>query len=141
MNTAFRTTAEDPLSAARTGLLETPHGTVETPAFMPVGSQGTVKGLTHAQVEALGAQIILVNSYHLFLRPGIDAVAAMGGLHSFISWPKPILTDSGGFQIYSLSPHGRATRGSGSPPISTAPRSSSNPRTSSTSRSGWGPTS
>jgi queuine tRNA-ribosyltransferase len=104
MNTAFRTTAEDPLSAARTGLLETPHGTVETPAFMPVGSQGTVKGLTHAQVEALGAQIILVNSYHLFLRPGIDAVAVMGGLHSFISWPKPILTDSGGFQIYSLSP-------------------------------------
>ncbi len=104
MNTAFRTTSEDPLSAARTGLLETPHGTVETPAFMPVGSQGTVKALTHAQVEALGAQIILVNSYHLSLRPGADAVAAMGGLHSFMSWPKPILTDSGGFQIYSLSP-------------------------------------
>ena len=104
MNTPFRTTSEDPLSAARTGLLETPHGMVETPAFMPVASQGTVKGLTHAQVEALGAQIILVNSYHLFLRPGVDAVAAMGGLHSFISWPKPILTDSGGFQIYSLSP-------------------------------------
>jgi len=104
MNSTFRTTCEDPLSAARTGLLETPHGTVETPAFMPVASQGTVKGLTHAQVEALGAQIILVNSYHLSLRPGVDAVAAMGGLHSFISWPKPILTDSGGFQIYSLSP-------------------------------------
>jgi queuine tRNA-ribosyltransferase len=104
MNAAFRTTSEDPRSAARTGLLETPHGTVETPAFMPVGSQGTVKALTHAQVEALGAQIILVNSYHLSLRPGADAVAAMGGLHSFMSWPKPILTDSGGFQIYSLSP-------------------------------------
>jgi queuine tRNA-ribosyltransferase len=104
MNAAFRTTFEDPFSAARTGLLETPHGTVETPAFMPVASQGTVKGLTHAQVESLGAQIILLNSYHLLLRPGVEAVAAMGGLHAFISWPKPILTDSGGFQIYSLSP-------------------------------------
>ena len=104
MTSSFRTTSEDSLSAARTGLLETPHGTVETPAFMPVGSQGTIKGLTHAQAEALGAQIILVNSYHLFLRPGVDTVAALGGLHSFISWSKPILTDSGGFQIYSLSP-------------------------------------
>jgi queuine tRNA-ribosyltransferase len=104
MNAAFRTTAEDPLSSARTGLLETPHGAVETPAFMPVGSQGTVKGLTHAQVEGLGAQILLLNSYHLFLRPGVEDIAAMGGLHAFISWPKPILTDSGGFQIYSLSP-------------------------------------
>jgi queuine tRNA-ribosyltransferase len=104
MRSSFRTTSEDSLSAARTGLLETPHGTVETPAFMPVGSQGTIKGLTHAQAEALGAQIILVNSYHLFLRPGVDTVAALGGLHSFISWSKPILTDSGGFQIYSLSP-------------------------------------
>ena len=104
MTPAFRTTAQDPLSAARTGLLETAHGTVETPAFMPVASQGTVKGLTHAQVESLGAGIVLVNSYHLFLRPGVDTVEAMGGLHKFISWPRPILTDSGGFQIYSLSP-------------------------------------
>jgi len=104
MTPAFRTTAQDPLSAARTGLLETAHGTVETPAFMPVASQGTVKGLTHAQVESLGAGIILVNSYHLFLRPGVDTVEALGGLHTFISWPRPILTDSGGFQIYSLSP-------------------------------------
>jgi len=104
MTPAFRTTAQDPLSAARTGLLETAHGTVETPAFMPVASQGTVKGLTHAQVESLGAGIVLVNSYHLFLRPGVDTVEALGGLHKFISWPRPILTDSGGFQIYSLSP-------------------------------------
>jgi queuine tRNA-ribosyltransferase len=104
MNDVFRTTAADPRSAARTGLLETPHGVVETPAFMPVASQGTVKGLTHAQVEDLGAQILLVNSYHLFLRPGAESVGAMGGLHAFMSWPKPILTDSGGFQIYSLSP-------------------------------------
>jgi queuine tRNA-ribosyltransferase len=104
MTAAFRTTSEDPLSAARTGLLETPHGAVETPAFMPVASQGTVKGLTHAQVESLGAQIVLLNSYHLYLRPGVESISAMGGLHAFISWPKPILTDSGGFQIYSLSP-------------------------------------
>jgi queuine tRNA-ribosyltransferase len=104
MSAAFRTTAQDTLSAARTGLLETPHGTVETPAFMPVASQGTVKALTHAQVESLGAEIILLNSYHLFLRPGVDDIEALGGLHRFISWSKPILTDSGGFQIYSLSP-------------------------------------
>jgi queuine tRNA-ribosyltransferase len=104
MSSTFRVTARAPLSAARTGLLETPHGVVETPAFMPVGSQGTVKGLTHAQLESLGAEIMLVNSYHLFLRPGVEAVEAMGGLHKFISWPRPILTDSGGFQIYSLSP-------------------------------------
>jgi len=109
MSSTFRVTAQDPLSAARTGLLETPHGVVETPAFMPVGSQGTVKGLTHAQVESLGAEIMLVNSYHLFLRPGVEAVEAMGGLHKFISWPRPILTDSGGFQIYSLSSLVRVT--------------------------------
>lgn len=104
MSQRFRTTAQDPVSAARTGLLETPHGVVETPAFMPVASQGTVKALTHALVESLGAQIILLNSYHLYLRPGVETIEAMGGLHSYISWPKPILTDSGGFQIYSLSP-------------------------------------
>jgi len=104
MSDAFRTIARDPASAARTGLLETPHGPVETPAFMPVASQGTVKALTHAQLESLGAEIILLNSYHLFLRPGVDDIEALGGLHRFISWPKPILTDSGGFQIYSLSP-------------------------------------
>jgi len=104
MSASFRVTAQDPGSAARTGRLETPHGAVETPAFMPVASQGTVKGLTHAQVESLGADILLVNSYHLFLRPGVETVEALGGLHKFISWSRPILTDSGGFQIYSLSP-------------------------------------
>ncbi len=109
MSSAFRVTSQDPGSAARTGLLETAHGTVETPAFMPVASQGTVKGLTRAQVESLGAEIVLVNSYHLFLRPGVDTVEAMGGLHKFMSWPRPILTDSGGFQIYSLSPLVRLT--------------------------------
>jgi queuine tRNA-ribosyltransferase len=104
MSQNFRTTAEDPGSAARAAVLETPHGAVETPAFMPVASQGTVKALTHDQVEALGAQIILLNSYHLLLRPGVETIESLGGLHAFISWPKPILTDSGGFQIYSLSP-------------------------------------
>jgi queuine tRNA-ribosyltransferase len=104
MSAPFRVTARDPLSAARTGLVETPHGFLETPAFMPVASQGTVKGLTHAQVKSLGAEILLVNSYHLFLRPGVETVEALGGLHKFISWDRPILTDSGGFQIYSLSP-------------------------------------
>ena len=84
MRSTFRTTAQDPGSAARTGLLETAHGIVETPAFMPVASQGTVKGLTHAQVESLGARILLVNSYHLSLRPGVETVEALGGLHGFM---------------------------------------------------------
>jgi queuine tRNA-ribosyltransferase len=104
MRPGFRVTARLPASSARTGQLETVHGTVDTPAFMPVASQGTVKALTHRQVEELGAQIILCNSYHLALRPGVEAVEALGGLHAFTSWNRPILTDSGGFQIYSLSP-------------------------------------
>ncbi len=91
-------------SSARAGVIQTPHGAIPTPAFAPVASQGSVKSLTHDQVSALGAHLILCNSYHLFLRPGAEAVRAMGGLHAFISWPKPILTDSGGFQIYSLGP-------------------------------------
>jgi queuine tRNA-ribosyltransferase len=89
MSSAFRVTAKDPRSAARTGLLETPHGAVETPAFMPVGSQGTVKGLTHAQVESLGAEIMLVNSYHMFLRPGVETVEALGGSTSSSPGPGP----------------------------------------------------
>jgi queuine tRNA-ribosyltransferase len=104
MTSGFRILARDEGSRARAGLLRTAHGPVETPAFMPVASQGTVKALTHAQLESLGADIILVNSYHMYLRPGVEAVRALGGLHEFISWRKPILTDSGGFQIYSLSP-------------------------------------
>ncbi|MDH4197977.1 MAG: tRNA guanosine(34) transglycosylase Tgt [Candidatus Aminicenantes bacterium] len=104
MTSTFTLLRSDPASSARLGRLETPHGTVETPAFMPVASQGAVKALTRAQLEEVGADIILVNSYHLFLRPGAEAVREMGGVHGFISWPKPILSDSGGFQIYSLSP-------------------------------------
>ncbi len=88
--------------AARAGRLTLPHGVVETPAFMPVGTHGTVRGLHPAEVEAAGAQIILGNTYHLHLRPGEDVVRALGGLHRFTTWPRPMLTDSGGFQVFSL---------------------------------------
>ena len=90
-------------SAARRGEIVTPHGRVQTPAFMPVGTQGTVKGLLPEAVAATGAEILLGNTYHLMLRPGAERVAALGGLHEFMQWPGPILTDSGGFQVMSLS--------------------------------------
>ncbi len=89
--------------AARLGRLETAHGTVETPAFMPVGTAGTVKAMMPESVTATGAQIVLGNTYHLMLRPGAERVARLGGLHRFMNWPGPILTDSGGFQVMSLS--------------------------------------
>ncbi|HWZ99178.1 MAG TPA: tRNA guanosine(34) transglycosylase Tgt [Candidatus Dormibacteraeota bacterium] len=88
---------------ARCGRLTTPHGTVETPFFMPVGTQATVKGLRNEALEELGAEIILANTYHLYLRPGHELVHRMGGLHKFMSWDRAILTDSGGFQVFSLS--------------------------------------
>ncbi len=83
--------------------MTTAHGHVETPAFMPVGTQGAVKGVTHRDLEALGAEILLSNTYHLYLRPGDDLIARRGGLHRFIGWARPILTDSGGYQVFSLS--------------------------------------
>jgi queuine tRNA-ribosyltransferase len=89
--------------AARAGTLTLPHGEVKTPVFMPVGTQATVKTLTPEEVEGLGAQIILGNTYHLYLRPGPDVVRTMGGLHGFQNWHRPILTDSGGFQVFSLA--------------------------------------
>ena len=98
----FEVLHTDP-SGARLGRLETPHGAIETPAFMPVGTLGTVKGLTQEALESIGAQIILANTYHLFLRPGAELIREMGGLHKFMSWPHPILTDSGGYQVFSLS--------------------------------------
>ena len=98
----FTRIAKDPGCAARLGIIGTPHGDVRTPAFMPVGTQGTVKGLTPEQIRGLGADIILGNTYHLYLRPGHRLIADLGGLHRFMNWPGPILTDSGGFQIYSL---------------------------------------
>jgi queuine tRNA-ribosyltransferase len=89
--------------AARNGRMTTAHGVIDTPIFMPVGTQATVKGLTPRQLEELDAQIILGNTYHLTLRPGDELIAEMGGLHRFMGWPRPILTDSGGYQIYSLA--------------------------------------
>ena len=88
---------------ARLGELQTPHGVVQTPAFMPVGTQGAVKAMRHREVEDAGAEIILGNTYHLMLRPGDELIARRGGLHRFIGWQRPILTDSGGFQVYSLA--------------------------------------
>src|SRR5947209_13775049 len=88
---------------ARRGRLETPHGVVETPAFMPVGTVGAVKSLTPADLVEVGAQIVLANTYHLFLRPGHRVVEDLGGLHRFMAWPGPILTDSGGYQVWSLA--------------------------------------
>jgi queuine tRNA-ribosyltransferase len=89
--------------AARVGSLTLPHGVVNTPAFMPVGTQATVKTLTPGEVEATGAEIMLANTYHLFLRPGAEVVQQLGGLHSFMNWKRPVLTDSGGFQVFSLA--------------------------------------
>src|ERR1700692_3674937 len=83
--------------------MTTAHGAVETPAFMPVGTQGAVKGLVHRELEALGVEILLGNTYHLYLRPGDDLIARRGGLHAFIGWQRPILTDSGGYQVFSLA--------------------------------------
>jgi len=98
----FELLHRDSESEARLGKITTPHGEVETPVFMPVGTQGTVKGLTPETVHDLGARIILGNTYHLHLRPGHELIRAHGGLHTFMNWHHPILTDSGGFQIYSL---------------------------------------
>ena len=98
----FEQIKKDPASEARRGIIHTPHGDIQTPIFMPVGTQGTVKALTPAVLEELGTQIILGNTYHLYLRPGHDLIARFGGLHRFMGWTGPILTDSGGYQIFSL---------------------------------------
>ena len=90
-------------AAARTGRLHTPHGEVETPVFMPVGTVASVKGVPQDILEDLGVEILLGNTYHLYLRPGVETVRRMGGLHGFMSWPRAILTDSGGFQVFSLN--------------------------------------
>jgi queuine tRNA-ribosyltransferase len=101
----FTKTAADPHSAARAGIIETDHGQIHTPIFMPVGTVGSVKGVYHRDLrEDVRAEIILGNTYHLYLRPGLDTLRAAGGLHAFEAWDRPILTDSGGFQVFSLSP-------------------------------------
>jgi queuine tRNA-ribosyltransferase len=99
----FSFSVEATSGAARAGLLTTPHGRVETPAFMPVGTAGAVKAVTRAQLEEMRAPILLANTYHLMLRPGDDLVAERGGLHGFTGWPGPFLTDSGGYQVFSLA--------------------------------------
>jgi queuine tRNA-ribosyltransferase len=101
MSFAFRVTHTD--GRSRRGVMTTAHGDVETPAFMPVGTQGAVKGVTHRDLEGAGAEILLSNTYHLYLRPGDDLIARRGGLHRFIGWSRPILTDSGGYQVFSLA--------------------------------------
>src|ERR1700758_283501 len=98
----FEILATDP-TGARLGRLTTPHGVIETPVFMPVGTAATVKGQTQQDLESLGVQILLGNTYHLYLRPGHELIRSLGGLHRFMSWPRAILTDSGGFQVFSLS--------------------------------------
>ena len=102
MQNDFQLLASDQRSKARRGRLKTAHGMIDTPAFMPVGTQGSVKGVSPRELRELNAQIILGNTYHLFVRPGLDVIKHFGGLHNFMSWDAPILTDSGGYQIFSL---------------------------------------
>jgi hypothetical protein len=98
----FTIDAECPETWARAGTIQTPHGIIHTPIFMPVGTQATVKSISPEELHGVGAQIILANTYHLMLRPGSQLIASFGGLHSFMHWDRPILTDSGGFQVWSL---------------------------------------
>ncbi|MCL5429788.1 MAG: tRNA guanosine(34) transglycosylase Tgt [Chloroflexi bacterium] len=103
MASLFQFVLEGYSGRARAGLFSTPHGVLETPLFAPVGTQATVKAITPAQLDELGASLVLANTYHLYLRPGDELVAEMGGLHKFMQWTQPILTDSGGFQVFSLA--------------------------------------
>jgi queuine tRNA-ribosyltransferase len=103
MSGQFQLLAVDRETSARLGRLTLPRGVIDTPVFMPVGTQATVKAMTPEELQGLGAQIILANTYHLYLRPGVDIIRGLGGLHPFMHWPGPILTDSGGFQIFSLA--------------------------------------
>src|SRR5689334_4218298 len=99
----FKLTISARCGKARRGELTTPHGTVQTPVFMPVGTAGSIKGVTPDQARAAGAQMILANTYHLLLRPGPETVARLGGVHAMMGWDGPILTDSGGYQVFSLA--------------------------------------
>ena len=117
---------QDSGSAARLSRFTTPHGAVDLPAFMPVGTQATVKGVDPGRLRETGAQMILANTYHLLLRPGPETVAALGGLHAFMGWDGPILTDSGGFQIFSLADRAKIDeQGAVFAPTSTVPASNS----------------
>jgi len=103
MNFSFEVIKQDKKTGARAGVLHTPRGDVLTPVYMPVGTAGAVKAVLNNQLNDMNAQIILANTYHLFLRPGDELIKSAGGLHKFMNWDKPILTDSGGFQVFSLS--------------------------------------
>jgi queuine tRNA-ribosyltransferase len=103
MSSPFQFTLENQDGQARAGRFSTPHGDIQTPVFAPVGTAATVKSITPVQLEEMGASLVLSNTYHLYLRPGDELVAEMGGLHEFMQWPHPMLTDSGGFQVFSLS--------------------------------------
>ncbi len=105
----FTVESRDPSCRARAGRLRLPHGEVETPVFMPVGTQASVKALSQEDLEGLGAQIILANAYHLYLRPGTEVLEQAGGIHGFMDWPRPVLTDSGGFQVFSLAELNKVT--------------------------------
>ncbi len=105
----FTVSHREPGSGARAAVLTTPHGLVATPAFMPVGTAGTVKGLAAWELDRLAPQMILANTYHLLLRPGIDRLSRLGGLHRLMGWNGPILTDSGGYQVFSLAGRRRVT--------------------------------
>jgi len=105
----FEVTATDRCTKARQARVELPHGTIETPLFMPVGTNGTVKAISHERLEEMGVNLILGNTYHLYLRPGIDVIRSAGGLHAFTSWKGNILTDSGGYQLFSLAPFRKIT--------------------------------
>ncbi len=100
---SFHVTKKDTRTYARSGVLSTPHGSIRTPAFVPVGTQASVKSLDSADIQALGIDMFFVNTYHMYLRPGIDVIKRVGGLHAFMGWQGPIITDSGGFQAFSLS--------------------------------------
>lgn len=117
MSDSFHFTIEHEDGAARAGLLKTPHGAIETPAFMPVGTHGAVKGVSPRELADLGTDIILGNTYHLYLRPGDEVIRDLGGIHTFTGWDKPMLTDSGGFQAFSLGE--RTIQGREKPPIRT----------------------
>src|SRR5919109_2808160 len=113
MHKDFELLASDQHSKARHGRLSTAHGVVDTPAFMPVGTQGSVKGVSPRELRELKAQIILGNTYHLFVRPGLDVIKHFGGLHKFMSWDAPILTDSGGYPNFLLAELWENTEGGG----------------------------
>ena len=101
--TFFKIVGTDKKTKARAGILRTPHGEIQTPVFVPVGTQGTVKSLTPEDLSKIDVQIFLANTYHLYLRPGAEVIEKLGGLHKFVGWGKPLMTDSGGFQVFSAS--------------------------------------